>query len=515
MRFGWLLGGLFLVSSSSFAIGCAPNAEEAPAAEDDGDIYSEDDDRPLPDEPDTFESTAGIRTLANGKGNGIEMTPTFASPARPNTNPSSDTRIQDHLADLINGTPDGETIQISAFLFADAEGKKLAEDLVRAHENRHVKVRVVHDGKNQEDDDAADKKDHDLSGKDISDYMRKHIGDDYVMCKQGVGDSGACIAKKSAGRMHAKFALFSKTKGSENVVWISSNNLNSYSGTRMFNNSLTVRGDAKLYKGLQGYFSDLIHQKTVDGDDYYDPNGTGRGYTEGTGGTVKVHASPTAKGDILLGRLDNITPGEGCHIRLAESDLSAQRLALVDRLEELGAQGCSVQMVVSPANFGKAAQDYLADGKHSHIQLRQLKTHDKVITIYAKWNGSKAKKKVVLAGSHNFADSANRTNDELLSVVEDNKVYNRYTKHVLLQWKHDQAEAFDTSAKKTAKAATAPTAPAKKPCEGAADGYYCSEEFGQPRGQILSCIGGEVVGYAPCPSTCASLHDEVGTATCE
>jgi hypothetical protein len=390
------------------------------------------------DEPDE-ESTVAQESAIGGAG--VRMDVDFAEPKNPVANPEKDLTIHNRLHQLIKNTPDGGAIKISAFIFQNAEGLAFAGELVDASERRNVTVEIVQDGVLEVEEKAVEK--NDSSEQRIREYLEAHLKADYVLCTKNRANNGSCIAKRrndvsDGGRMHAKFALFSgQNDGSQWVTWVGSANLNAYSGTRMFNNALTVTGDKKLYDGMASYFKDLKAQSSAWTDDYYNPAAQ-RGYVEAKSGNLKVHMSPEQTYDLIGQRLDNVRKSPGCKIHVAQSHV--RKVALLEKLEAIG---CPVDLTTNAANLSTDAKTFLRKSKR--ITTHLFPTHDKVIAIYARYgcDGACPKSKIVLAGSHNLTESSNSENDELLTVLHNNRVYNRYAKHVKRQFEHKASVKLD------------------------------------------------------------------------
>ena len=138
--------------------------------------------------------------------------------------------------------------------------------------------------------------------------------------------------------------------------------------------------------------------------------------------------------DNILESLNAITDVANAKIRVAMSDWTDSRPAIVDKLIALRNQGATIEVY---------AKD--AAGTQTKAKLNQLKTlgatvrifnistdgqavfniHAKMMLIEGTWNGQ-ANAKVILTGSHNYTDAALKTNNEVLVTLLNSPLFNAY-----------------------------------------------------------------------------------------
>ncbi|SOD13818.1 phospholipase D-like domain-containing protein [Pedobacter xixiisoli] len=139
-------------------------------------------------------------------------------------------------------------------------------------------------------------------------------------------------------------------------------------------------------------------------------------------------------GDNILENLNAITDVPNAKIRIAMSDWTDSRPAIVDKLIALRNQGATIEVY---------AKD--AAGTQTKAKLNQLKTlgatvrifnlstdgqavfniHAKMMLIEGTWNGQ-PNVKVILTGSHNYTDGALKTNNEVLVTLINSPLFNTY-----------------------------------------------------------------------------------------
>jgi phosphatidylserine/phosphatidylglycerophosphate/cardiolipin synthase-like enzyme len=210
------------------------------------------------------------------------------------------------------------------------------------------------------------------------------------------------------------------------VTWVSSANMTYVSGTDMYQNSVSIYGWDALNANMDRYLDDLYNQ--VQYSQYYEP-ASGRGYWSNAPG--QFYASPSPNTDLVVDRLDEITPDTHCKVRVMQSFINDSRPAVTDKLVQMKNAGCTVYVV---ANSIEATS--LSKLKGAGIPVRKNDTHDKVFLIYGNYSGTY--KYHVYTGSHNIGITANNTNDELLvklaaepasSDATTRPIYNAYYNH--------------------------------------------------------------------------------------
>ena len=169
---------------------------------------------------------------ANAQPNGTETVTVGTRQVDVTFNDPGSTVQWNKAAKLINDAPSGSTIRIGLY---NIENNQVLTAIKAAH-NRKVLVYIVANGENHENARGVEEK-----------QLADLLGSRFKWCDADGAHSDACISRKYDGLMHAKYMLFSETKGStgaarKNVVWVSSANF-SVSG---------VGQDQQLGHGVRG-----------------------------------------------------------------------------------------------------------------------------------------------------------------------------------------------------------------------------------------------------------------------
>ncbi len=308
-------------------------------------------------------------------------------PCKAATEAGSDRHILDELTRLIKSVPAGGRIDGHIFSIT-VDG--VAAALLDA-QTRGVQVWISTDGGVRTSTDSSKTK-----------YLDKL--DHIVYC--GTGTNRACISTADAGISHTKLFVFSTATAPDgtvgnNVVWFGSANQTYASGMKLYNNTVTVFGDATLYGQLKKYLDDLYAQRRR--TDYYDA-ASGRGYLLAT--AADVYASPEANTDLVVNRINDVTPDANCRVRVLQASIRNSRLDVVNQLVKMKRGGCKVWVVADTIE-----PDARAALRAAGISMRTAKIHDKSFIIYGKYGASYAYR--VYSGSHNLSGSANRRYDEI------------------------------------------------------------------------------------------------------
>lgn len=322
-----------------------------------------------------------------------------------------DETILDHLVRLIDATEKGESIDIAIHSIT---ANPVAKAIIAAHE-KGVRVRVVHNGEDFESKDET------------PEMLAKALGGAHRWCGKVAkgGEGGGCIAKHESSLMHSKLVLFSKTKDAtgavrSHVVWFGSANMTWATGAKSYNNTTTVYGDEKLYTQFRTkYFARLWSQERLPKDDF--------AFTSSASG-MTVWPSPDGDSDIVLTRLRRIDPDDECEIDIAQSMIFDSRMDVVNEVVRLKRGGCKVRVTVN--NLQEKPKAAFAAAK---IPVRRNETHDKIVLVNARFGDKR--QKLVFTGSHNWTQSANSVNDELLVKIANANVYSAFLVHVDQQFK--------------------------------------------------------------------------------
>lgn len=320
----------------------------------------------------------------------------------------TDMNAVDELTRLIGTVPAGGRIDGHIYSISiDAVAKALLDA-----QTRGVDVRISTDGGVADSTDTAK-----------TSYLDKLSHK--VYCKHS--NNTSCISTADDAISHTKLFVFSKATSpdgtaSSNVVWLGSANQTYASGARLYNNTVTIYGDASLYTQLQGYLGDLYAQKRY--ADYYDPD-TGRGHFLAS--SADVYASPEASTDLVVHRLDDFTPDTACRVRVMQASIRDSRMEVVDQIVKMKKGGCQVWVVADTVE-----PDALKALKGASIPVHHMPIHDKAFLVYAK--AGTAYEYRVFTGSHNLSGGSAHRYDEIFvklarEVGTTHPVYDAYFTH--------------------------------------------------------------------------------------
>jgi phosphatidylserine/phosphatidylglycerophosphate/cardiolipin synthase-like enzyme len=320
-----------------------------------------------------------------------------------------DGHILAELIRLIDSVPAGGRIDGNIFNIT-VDG--VAAALLRAQDERGVRVSISTDQRVGRSTDSA-------KVGYLDRLTRK------VYC--GTARTGSCVGAADGAIAHTKLFVLSAATAPDgtvhqDVAWFGSANQTRASGMKTFNNTVTVYGDATLYGHLRTYLGDLFAQRRR--ADYYDP-GSGRGHM--LAGAADAYASPESGTDLVVNRLDDITPDAACRVRVMQASVRDSRMVVVDRLIAMKRAGCKVWVVASTVE-----DRALAALRGAGIPVRRHHVHDKAFVVYGKYDG--AYRHRVYTGSHNLSISALRKYDELFvklapETAASHPVYDAYVTH--------------------------------------------------------------------------------------
>jgi phosphatidylserine/phosphatidylglycerophosphate/cardiolipin synthase-like enzyme len=321
-----------------------------------------------------------------------------------------DSHAVDELLRLIKATPDNGRIDGHIF---NIKVTAVARALLDA-QTRGVRVWISTDGQI-----AKDHKEQ----KDILDNLQHR-----VYCTSG--NRRGCISTHPGSISHTKLFTFSATTmpdgtPANNAVWLGSANQTFASGMRLYNNTVTIYGDNTLFGEMRSYLGDLYGREET--GDYFDA-GSGRGRY--LADSADVFASPEAQTDIVMNRLDDITPDDQCEIRVMQASLRDSRLNVVNKLVGLARKGCRVSIVAH--NIEAAAKKALLDPTVPNLTVHENDIHDKSFIVHAKYGNARAFR--VYTGSQNLGSgSAHRFDEIFVKLAAEtggtHPVYDAYVQH--------------------------------------------------------------------------------------
>ncbi|MEV5441784.1 phospholipase D-like domain-containing protein [Streptomyces sp. NPDC052644] len=369
---------------------------------------------------------AAVPAAAEQEAVPVTTTATFNDPAG---DTAAQSRIRDHILDLIGRAPAGSVISVAMYTFTE---NPVTDALAAAHA-RGVRVRVI-----------VDHTSVTMTGGEYG-RLAEALGTDRTKsswvyaCPAGRGCIGSrTLAGDADGAInHNKFLLFSSTGGAGKVVVQTSANLTNTQRTDLFNNAVTVV-DSGLYDNYLAYFGDLLAHGTSTGTDHYY-----RTPTSATG-PYKTYFFPRkesflkapdddAATDTVKLVLDNVgCAGGATSVRVAANLFTRDEVAA--KLVELHRAGCEVHLAYdgAPGSMGSAVRTALAGRLTAQAACSEPRAdgtriglHSKYLLVDGVYNGQ-AGRKIVFTGSHNYTYPALRANDETLLKIDDPALYDRF-----------------------------------------------------------------------------------------
>jgi hypothetical protein len=250
-----------------------------------------------------------------------------------------------------------------------------------------------------------------------------------VICGEPAFLFNSCITNSLVPSLqHNKFLTFSRlADGRSNVVLQTSKNFLGPSQLNYYNDMVEIAGDAKLHQGYVDYFNAMKAQ--LRSDDHYV-------VTSGDDGRNTMFPSPRRQpdrdtNDTIVDRMDEIDCSEGGSpsgrglVRAANMAFRSARAVIMRKLVELRRQGCDVEVILSNAD-GDILSGLVAAGVKVHpFFLRaatprpQVIVHSKFWVVDAKSTLTGARSRITYAGSSNWRDDQQYSDDMLLRIVDD------------------------------------------------------------------------------------------------
>ena len=234
-------------------------------------------------------------------------------------------------------------------------------------------------------------------------------------------EEGACLATTTSGTplMHSKYALFSASKDStgktwNDVIWITSANLNGQSGGNKSNFSVAIYGDHASYQNLldkvwtPAYNLVNVPEKNKNHNYASFPAGYRDAAENGvptTDGEFLFYPSPRQvdhEAD-LLKAADDTANKAGCKVYLVHSLFSTARKGVVDHLVGLQKDGCTVRLILGDSSMLSIADSYFSMGTGLREIINRVEfanVHDKSILVDYKVGA--ARSSVTFGGSANL-----------------------------------------------------------------------------------------------------------------
>lgn len=335
----------------------------------------------------------------------------FTRPDRPCTGAAGSGLDQHALVELvrlIDSVPAGGRIDGHIFsISVDGVAKALLDA-----QSRGVEVWISTDGAVATSTDSAK-----------TQYLDKLVHK--VYCTSA--NNTACISSIDGAISHTKLFVFSAATTpdgvpSTDVVWFGSANQTYASGERLYNNTVTIYGDADLFAKLHAYLDDLYAKRRR--TDYYD-SASGRGYL--LTDSADVYVSPEAETDLVVNRLNDLTPDATCEVRVIEASIRDSRLDVVNQILAMKRGGCTVSVVADTVE-----PEALAALKGAGITPRHMPIHDKSFIVKGTFGSATAYR--VYSGSHNLSGGSAHRFDEIFvklapETAAAHPVYDAYVAH--------------------------------------------------------------------------------------
>jgi hypothetical protein len=334
----------------------------------------------------------------------------FSRPDRPcqGTTRGTDPNATNELVRLIHSVPAGGRIDGHIY---SINIEAVAAALYAAQLLRHVDVRISTNGNFK------------ISGNPLkAKYIDKLFHKSY--CHSATNE--ACIGTAPDAISHTKLFTFSTTltpdgRFANNVVWLGSANQTVESGQQLYNNTVTIYGDATLYSKMRSYLGDLFAQRH--NADYYVPSGRGHFLAA----AADVYASPELQTDLVVNRLADITVDSTCVMQVMQASIHDSRMAVVNKLVQMKRSGCRISIVAHTVE-----PRALAALKAAGIPVRRGQIHDKTFIVSAKF-ASRLERRVY-TGSHNLGSGAGHRFDEIFvklapEIGTARTIYDAYVTH--------------------------------------------------------------------------------------
>ncbi|WP_304064097.1 phospholipase D-like domain-containing protein [Pedobacter glucosidilyticus] len=326
------------------------------------------------------------------------------------------TVILDRLISLVDNTPAGEQIRISIYLI----NYQPLMDALKNAETRGVNIKILVD---------MSRSDSQETNATSLPWLQTNLAASEVVAT--VNDVSTLSIN------HHKYALFSKVNTSaglvSNITFQTSHNFTT-SDAKKVQDAITFN-DAGIYNvflsnwqmmrsyaaaGMKNNFNYTVYEDVANG--------------------LRAEFFPKISGGSFIGQdnvlenLDAITDVANAKIRIAMSDWSDLRVAIVDKLIALKNQGATIEVYAKDA-AGTQVQSKLRQLQQLGATVRifnlesgsdaKFNIHAKMMLIEGTWKGQ-ANSKVIITGSHNYTDPALKANNEVLVYLLNSPVFNQY-----------------------------------------------------------------------------------------
>jgi PLD-like domain len=269
---------------------------------------------------------------------------------------------------------------------------------------------------------------------------------------------------------HNKFLLLERLEnGNRKVVWQSSSNFTN-TQQHLHNSSVVIREDTPLYKAYESYWKDMAAGKQ---DLNYNRSESGQ--------TATVHFSPRSDFDTHLQALEDIECTEDSTIHFLYSIWTRYRSEIIDRIEELVEEGCTVNAIIDQeaSTVGPLLERAGANVlEYPHYTHQQGPNPDQITNIHSTsmlieadftTDGGTKRRRLVYTGSQNLSGPGLANNDEALLEIEDSDVYRQF----LNDWERVYKQGKEARRRQDRKGPSPPPVPTAEnyPTEVLADDF--------------------------------------------
>lgn len=327
--------------------------------------------------------------------------------------------IMDKLISYINNTPAGENIHVSIYMISH-QG---VMDALKAAEKRGVNLHIIVD---------MSRSDSQIANANSLPWLQVNLPNSEIITSVNDVSSNAIN--------HHKFALFSKVYFVEgvakNITFQTSHNF-TVSDTKKIQDAL-IFNDAGIYQAYLANWNIIKNLASSGMAANYQYNF----YEDAVKGIrleffPKIGVGVNTNEDNLVESLNAISDVSSAKVRVAMSDWSDSRIAIVNKLIALRNQGATIEVY---------AKD--AAGTQIKAKLKELETLGATVRIFNLEAGSAAKfnihakmmliegtfkgqanAKVIITGSHNYTDAALKTNNEVLLTLTNSPLFLDYNQY--------------------------------------------------------------------------------------
>lgn len=325
--------------------------------------------------------------------------------------------IMDKLISTINATPAGESIYMSIYMI-NHQG---VMDALKAAETKGVNLHIIVD---------MSRSDSQVTNASSLPWIQTNLSNSEII---------TCVNDVSVNAInHHKFVLFSAVQTVDGllqkVTFQTSHNF-TVSDTKKIQDAL-VFNSPDIYQAFLNNW-ELIKANASSG---MKANFNFNSHDISSINT-KLEFFPRIIGgvydgeDNIVDNLNAITDVSNAKIRIAMSDWSDSRPAIVNKLITLRNQGATIEVYAKDA-AGTQTKAKLKELQALGATVRifnleagsdvKFNIHAKMMLIEGTWNGQ-ANSKVIITGSHNYTDGALKTNNEVLVTLLNSGLFPQYT----------------------------------------------------------------------------------------